>query len=74
MATLRLLVSVFAFTGVLAGCIAAVILLVLVWRFPPLLLALLAATWLFSLLPGHSEHERSVMTAQPTPPAISPEH
>lgn len=55
MTTLRLLVSACAFTGVLAGCIAAISLLILIWRFPPLLLALLAALWLFKLLPGHSE-------------------
>ncbi len=55
MAALRLLVSAFAFTGVLAGCISAVLLLTLMWRFPPLLLALLAAIWLFSLLSDHSE-------------------
>ncbi len=55
MASLRLLAFTFAFIGVLAGCIAAVLLLILIWRFPPLLLALLAALWLFSLLPSHSE-------------------
>ncbi|MCY1464814.1 hypothetical protein D9M71_828850 [compost metagenome] len=54
MATLRVLTSIFAFTGVLAGCIAAVLLLALMWRFPPLLLAVLAALWLFSLLPEQS--------------------
>lgn len=56
MTALRLLVSAFAFTGILAGCITAALLLILMWRFPPLLLALLAALWLFSLLPGHNEH------------------
>lgn len=54
MATLSFLTSIFAFTGVLAGCISTILLLVLMWRFPPLLLAFLAALWLFSLLPKHS--------------------
>jgi fatty acid desaturase len=55
MPTLRLLTSIFAFSGVLAGCFAVVLLLALMWRFPPLMLALLAACWLFSLLPEYRE-------------------
>lgn len=55
MATLRLLTSIFAFTGVLAGSVAGILLLALLWRFPPLLLAILCACWLFSLLPEYHE-------------------
>lgn len=55
MATLRMLASIFAFTGVLAGCFAGVLLLALLWRYPLLLLVPLAACWLFRLLPVNSE-------------------
>ncbi|WP_167399529.1 hypothetical protein [Pseudomonas laurylsulfatiphila] len=55
MTTLRLLTSIFVFSGVLAGCFAVFLLLALMWRFPPLLLVLLVACWLFSLLLEYGE-------------------
>ncbi len=50
MAVLKLLAVLFVFVGTLAGCIAALLLVILMVRFPPLLFAVLLACWIFSRL------------------------
>ena len=50
MAILRLLASLFIFVGILVGCVAALLLVVMLLRFPLLLFAVLLACWIFSRL------------------------
>lgn len=50
MAILRLLALLFVFVGILAGCIATLLLVVVLLRFPLLLIAVLLACWIFSRL------------------------
>lgn len=50
MAILRLLASLFIFVGILVGCIAALLLIVVLLRFPLLLIAVLLTCWIFSRL------------------------
>jgi hypothetical protein len=50
MAILRLLASLFIFVGILVGCIAALLLVVVLLRFPLLLIAVLLTCWIFSRL------------------------
>tara|TARA_Y100001949_G_scaffold176554_2_gene190361 strand:+ start:6080 stop:6247 length:168 start_codon:yes stop_codon:yes gene_type:complete len=45
---LRALASVFVFAGILAGCLAMLLLVILMVRFPPLLIAVVLACWIFS--------------------------
>ncbi|MDH0442995.1 hypothetical protein N7388_04735 [Stutzerimonas stutzeri] len=47
---LRTFVAVFAFAGILAGCLAVLLLVVLMVRFPPLLISVVLACWILSLL------------------------
>ena len=50
MAILRLLAGVFVFVGILVGCVAALLLVVVLLRFPLLLIAVLLTCWIFSRL------------------------
>ncbi|MEN1579718.1 hypothetical protein AAIH51_15095 [Pseudomonas aeruginosa] len=50
MAMLRLMAALFVFVGILAGCMVALLLVILMVRFPPLLIAVLLACWIFSRL------------------------
>ncbi len=50
MAILRLLASLFVFVGLLVGCVAALLLVVVLLRFPLLLIAVLLTCWIFSRL------------------------
>ncbi len=50
MAMLRLLAALFVFVGVLVGCVAALLLVVVLLRFPLLLFAVLLTCWIFSRL------------------------
>lgn len=50
MVILRLLASLFVFAGILVGCIAALLLVVVLLRFPLLLIAVLLACWVFGRL------------------------
>ncbi|HBP5443763.1 TPA: hypothetical protein SL658_000896 [Pseudomonas aeruginosa] len=50
MKLLRVFVSAFLFTGILAGCLALLLLVILMVRFPPLLIAVLLACWMLSHL------------------------
>ena len=47
MKLLRVFAAVFMFAGILAGCLALLLLGLLIVRFPPLLIALLLACWIF---------------------------
>ncbi|VFB17919.1 hypothetical protein [Pseudomonas fragi] len=50
LAVIKLIGALFMFVGILAGCMAAMLLMLVVIRFPPLLIALLLACWIFSRL------------------------
>jgi hypothetical protein len=47
---LILLAALFMFVGILAGCIATLLLVVLMVRFPPLLVAVLLTCWIYRKL------------------------
>lgn len=47
---LRTVASAFMFAGILAGCLAVLLLLILMVRFPPLLVAVILACWIFNRL------------------------
>lgn len=55
MTMLRLLAALFVFVGILAGCVAALLLVILMVRFPPLLIAVLLACWIFNRLANSTE-------------------
>ncbi len=44
---LRTVASVFMFAGFLAGCLAILLLVILMVRFPPLLVAVVLACWFY---------------------------
>jgi len=44
---LRTLVSAFMFAGIFAGCLAILLLVILMVRFPPLLIAVVLACWIY---------------------------
>lgn len=48
LAVIKVIGGLFVFVGIVAGCMAALLLLLAVVRFPPLLIALLLACWIFS--------------------------
>lgn len=50
MAILRILASLFVFVGILVGCVTALLLIVVLLRFPLLLIAVLLTCWIFSRL------------------------
>lgn len=50
MAILRLLALLFVFVGILVGCVAALLLVVVLLRFPLLLIAVLLTCWIFNRL------------------------
>lgn len=47
---LRTFAAAFMFAGILAGCLAILLLVILMVRFPPLLVAVILACWIFSRL------------------------
>ena len=47
---IKLIGALLMFVGILAGCMAALLLIIAMVRFPPLLIALLLACWIFSRL------------------------
>jgi H+/Cl- antiporter ClcA len=50
-AVIKIIGALFAFVGILAGCLAALLLVFAMIRFPPLLIAVMLACWiLFWLL------------------------
>ncbi|WLH23575.1 hypothetical protein PSH76_26755 [Pseudomonas sp. FP215] len=52
---LRIFAAVFIYAGILAGCMAALLLLILMVRFPPLLIAVVLSGWIFSRLRNASD-------------------
>ena len=44
---LRTVASAFMFAGILAGCLAILLLVILMVRFPPLLIAMVLACWIY---------------------------
>lgn len=44
---LRTVASAFMFAGILSGCLAILLLVILMVRFPPLLIAVLVACWIY---------------------------
>ena len=50
MPLLQLIAALFVFVGILAGCMAALLLGILMVRFPLLLIALVLTCWIFSRL------------------------
>jgi hypothetical protein len=55
---LRIFAAVFMFVGILAGCMTALLLLLLMVRFPPLLIAVVLSCWIFSRL-GNTSDKKS---------------
>jgi uncharacterized membrane protein YccC len=49
-AILRLLAASFVFVGILAGCVTALLMLILLVRFPLLLLPVLLTCWVISTI------------------------
>ena len=47
---LRGVAALLVFAGILAGCVTALLLMIMMARFPPLLIAVLLACWVFSRL------------------------
>lgn len=47
MKLLRIFAAVFLFAGIFAGCLALLLLVILMVRFPPLLIAVMLACWFF---------------------------
>ncbi|ASM87258.1 MULTISPECIES: hypothetical protein [Pseudomonadaceae] len=50
MKLLRIFAAVFMFAGILAGCLALLLLVLLMVRFPPLLIAVVLACWIVNRL------------------------
>jgi hypothetical protein len=50
LAMLKLIGALFVFVGILAGCMVALLLMIVMVRFPPLLIAVLLACWIFNRL------------------------
>lgn len=50
MKLLRIFAAVFMFAGILAGCLALLLLVLLMVRFPPLLIAVALACWIVNRL------------------------
>lgn len=48
MAILRVVAALFVFIGILAGCVAALLVVILLVRFPLLVLPILLSCWVFS--------------------------
>lgn len=65
MTLLRFLLSLFAFIGALAAAGALVLSLVLIIRFPPLLVAVMLACWILSKLVRVSAQQQK--TKRPVP-------
>lgn len=50
MKLLQIFAAAFAFAGIVASCLAVLVLVVLMARFPPLLIAVLMACWVLARL------------------------
>lgn len=68
MKPLRMFAAVLIFTSILAGCLAILLLVVLMLRFPPLLIAVLLACWMFChLLKALAPKSAAVETTTASP-------
>lgn len=68
MAPLRFLLSLFAFIGALAAAGALVMSVLLMLRFPPLLVAVLLACWILCKLLGMLAPKKKATTTKPEHP------
>ncbi|AXR12887.1 hypothetical protein [Pseudomonas aeruginosa] len=68
MKLLRIFAAVFMFAGILAGCLALLLLVVLMMRFPPLLIAVLLACWIFCRLVNALAPGTAVADSATAPP------
>lgn len=52
---LQTIATVFVFAGILAGCFAILLLVILIVRFPPLILVVVMACWIYRkvYIPAH---------------------
>jgi len=52
---LQTIATVFVFAGILAGCLAILLLVILIVRFPPLILVVVVACWIYHkvCIPAH---------------------
>lgn len=66
MTPLRILAAVFMFVGILAGCLALLLLVILLVRFPPLLIAVLLACWILCRLLKLFQTSGAAPTKPPT--------
>ncbi|MBP2842815.1 hypothetical protein [Pseudomonas sp. PNP] len=66
MTLLRILAAVFMFVGILAGCLALLLLVILLVRFPPLLIAVLLACWILCRLRKVFRTSETAPTKPPT--------
>ncbi|RAM74036.1 hypothetical protein GT37_01680 [Pseudomonas putida] len=53
---LRTFAAVVVFAGILAGSLASLLLVILMVRFPPLLIAVILACWIFARLRNPEQH------------------
>ena len=51
---LRTVASAFMFAGILAGCLAVLLLAILMVRFPPLMVAVVLACWVYQKQKGRT--------------------
>lgn len=68
MKPLRVFAAVFLFAGILAGCVALLLLVILMVRFPPLLLAVLLACWMFCRIVKALAPETAAAESATAPP------
>lgn len=66
MTLLRILAAVFMFVGILAGCLALLLLVILLVRFPPLLIAVVLACWILCRLLKLFRTSEAAPTKPPT--------
>ena len=59
MAILKVLAALFVFVGILAGCLAALLVVILLARFPLLLIPVLLACLIFSTIQGSTDKRSS---------------
>ncbi|KXK69723.1 MULTISPECIES: hypothetical protein [Pseudomonas] len=67
MMLLRVLAAMFMFVGILAGCLALLLLVILLVRFPPLLIAVLLACWILCQLLKVFRTSEATPTKPPPP-------
>lgn len=66
MTLLRILIAVFMFVGILAGCLALLLLVILMVRFPPLLIAVALACWILCRLLEASRAPKAIPAKPPS--------